>query len=62
MIIVLDTLEVSFDIRLSWSIKANARLLKLKARAGTIFVIARNLMMGTPKKDDKSAIQKKYRC
>ena len=36
--------------------------MKLKARAGTIFVIARNLMMGTPKKDDKSAIQKKYRC
>ena len=33
--------------------------MKLKARAGIIFVIARNLMMGTPKTGDKSAIQNK---
>ena len=32
-----------------------ATILELKARAGTVFVIARNLMMGTPGKSDKSA-------
>ena len=37
-----------------------ATIMELKARAGTIFfIIARNLMMGTPGKGDKSAIQSK---
>ena len=37
-----------------------AVIMKLKARAVIIFVIARNLMMGTPGKSDKIAIQYKY--
>ena len=36
-----------------------ATIIELKARAGTIFIIARNLMMETPGEGDKNAIQNK---
>ena len=36
-----------------------AAIMKLKAKAGIIFVIAENLMMGTLGKRDKSDIQNK---
>ena len=46
----------------STSINFVSTILELKAKAGTIFhrKKARNLMMGTPRKGDKSTIQNKF--